>query len=154
MCIRDRIATDDEAHAALRDELPSQVVRCPDAIAGAHGRAQPLRYRSAGWTRLMFAVPKMVRWVLRMELDVLWMDTDVVALSDPFPVRAPPPAVCARARSRAARRSALRAQGKERARRVRRAALQVLHRLIGGQPREALSLLASVDGRFPDEDRA
>ena len=94
------IATDDEAQDALQRELPSQVVRCPDAIAGAHGRAQPLRYRSAGWTRLMFAVPKMVRWVLRMELDVLWMDTDVVAITDPFPVRAPPPSVRP-ARSRA-----------------------------------------------------
>ena len=34
----------------------------------------------------MFAVPQMVRWLLSLELNILWMDTDVVALSDPFPV--------------------------------------------------------------------
>lgn len=106
------IATDDEALDVLERELPARVVRCPDAISGAQDRTQPLRYRSAGWTRLMFAVPKMVRWVLRMEIDVLWMDTDVIALSDPFPV---------------------------------------LHGLLGDKSREQLSVLASVDGRVPDE---
>ncbi|KAL1504223.1 hypothetical protein AB1Y20_010632 [Prymnesium parvum] len=107
------IATDEEAFAALSRELPSRVVRCPHTIAAHRGRAQPLRYRSSGWTRLMFAVPKMVRWVLRMDVDVLWMDTDVVTLSDPFPV---------------------------------------LSTLLEGKSREELSLLASVDGRVPDEN--
>ena len=80
------IATDNQAYGRLQRELPSRVVRCPSAISGVGARTQHLRYRSAGWTRLMFAVPKMVRWVVQMDLDVLWMDTDVVALRNPFPI--------------------------------------------------------------------
>mgnify|MGYP002632866031 CR=1 FL=1 len=80
------IATDDQAYDRLLLKLPQRVVRCPSAISGVVAHSQHLRYRSAGWTRLMFAVPKMVRWVVRMGLDVLWMDTDVVALRDPFPI--------------------------------------------------------------------
>ena len=63
----------------------------------------------------MFAVPQMLRWVLAMQLDVLWMDTDVVALADPLPV---------------------------------------LRDLLGANASSSPppQLLASVDGRFPDED--
>lgn len=86
------LATDDAAYAALEVELPGRAVRCPDSIVGAAAdriaseasRGRGARYRSAGWTRLMFAVPAMVRWVLELGLNVLWMDTDVVALADPF----------------------------------------------------------------------
>ena len=78
------IATDDDAHATLSREVVGHVVAYPLGPAGA---AQPAQsYRSRGWTRLMFAVPRMLHWVLAMGLDVLWMDTDVVALSDPFPL--------------------------------------------------------------------
>ena len=57
----------------------------------------------------------MLRWVLAMQLDVLWMDTDVVALADPLPV---------------------------------------LRDLLGANASASSppQLLASVDGRFPDED--
>ena len=78
------IATDDMAFAAIEHERPGRAVRCPRAIF-AHAEGRPVSYRSSGWTRLMFAVPRMVRWVLRAGVNVLWMDTDVVALADPFP---------------------------------------------------------------------
>ena len=79
------LATDDEMHATLLAELPAHAVRCPRSIVGGDGNAGgPARYRSASWTKLMFAVPRMVRWVLQIGLNVLWMDTDVVALSDPL----------------------------------------------------------------------
>ena len=83
------LATDDDAHAALQAELPAHAVRCPRSIVGSAAErigGRGARYRSAGWTRLMFAVPAMVRWVLRLGLNVLWMDTDVVALSNPFAI--------------------------------------------------------------------
>ena len=111
------IATDAAALAALRTEVPGHVVRCPPAIDACrpHGADDgPRSYRSRGWTRLMFAVPQMLRWVLAMQLDVLWMDTDVVALADPLPV---------------------------------------LRDLLGANASSSPpQLLASVDGRFPDED--
>ena len=78
------IATDDDAHATLAREVVGHVVAYPLGPTGAAQVAQS--YRSRGWTRLMFAVPRMLHWVLAMGLDVLWMDTDVVALSDPFPL--------------------------------------------------------------------
>lgn len=81
------LATDDEASSALMKELGPRVVRCPNHIAPRHAQTGLLRYRSAGWTKLMFAVPRMLLWVLSFEIDVLWMDTDVAALSNPFPVR-------------------------------------------------------------------
>jgi len=90
------LATDDTAYAALELELPGRSVRCPESIVGVAAQMiaadmqrsgkRGARYRSAGWTRLMFAVPTMVRWVLDAGLNVLWMDTDVVALSNPFTV--------------------------------------------------------------------
>ena len=70
----------------------------------------------------MFAVPQMVRWVLRLGLTVLWMDTDVIALADPFPV--------IHAQMRAG-------SGGD---------VDGVHR------RGAPLLLASVDGRVPDEN--
>ena len=120
------LATDEGAYAALEVELPGRAVRCPRAIVGQAadriaadgGRGRGARYRSAGWTRLMFAVPAMVRWVLRLGLNVLWMDTDVVALADPFvAVRAELQQLSAEARA----------------------------------PGAGL-LLASVDGRVPEEE--
>ena len=82
------IATDGDALARLRVEEAGHVVRWPDSGAAASSRsdAAQLRYRSRGWTRLMFAVPQMVRWVLQLGLGVLWSDTDVVALRDPWPL--------------------------------------------------------------------
>lgn len=110
------LATDDAAHRALQAELPAHSIRFPRTIfANEHGR--PVRYRSAGWTRLMFAVPLMVRWVLRQGVNVLWMDTDVVALSNPFP------AIYGQLAANAL-----------------------------GAVNSSGSILASVDGRFPDED--
>ena len=79
------IATDDVAYDRMRAELPGRVVRCPTAIYSDSERQGPQRFRSAGWTRLMFAVPRMVHWVVQLGLGVLWMDTDVVALANPFP---------------------------------------------------------------------
>lgn len=95
------LATDDDAFAALDVALPRHSVRCPRAIFSAEASG-PMSYRSAGWTQLMFAVPRMVRWVLQLRLNVLWMDTDVVTLSDPFPhlrskLQSPPPIVRGRA---------------------------------------------------------
>jgi hypothetical protein len=121
------LATDDDALAALEQELPGRAVRCPNAIVGAAAakiaadgsRGRGARYRSAGWTRLMFAVPAMVRWVLQVGLNVLWMDTDVVALSDPL----------------AAVRLQLASAGE-----------------ASGARGGSELLLASVDGRVPDED--
>ena len=118
------LATDNAAYEALEAELPGRAVRCPRSIVGAAAdriaaesdRGRGARYRSAGWTRLMFAVPAMVRWVLRLGLNVLWMDTDVVALADPFAV----------IRSQLA--------------------------VIGNGDNAGGLLLASVDGRVPDED--
>lgn len=81
------IATDDEAFDALNSELPKRVVPYPKPISAVRAQTEPLRYRSAGWTRLMFEVPRMVLWVLRMGLDVLWMDTDIAVFSNPFPVQ-------------------------------------------------------------------
>ena len=92
------LATDDDAAAALEHALPGRGIRCPPDIFTAEADG-PVSYRSAGWTRLMFAVPLMVRWVLNLGINVLWMDTDVVAVANPFPhVRAlmaeqPPPQV-------------------------------------------------------------
>ena len=71
----------------------------------------------------MFAVPLMVRWVLRLGLNVLWMDTDVIALANPFPV--------------------IRAQVVESFRE---------HSKSGSSSGSSGLLLASVDGRVPDED--
>ncbi len=86
------LATDASAHRALLSELPGHVVRCPSWILADDRTPSPTerssagyKYRSAGWTRLMFAVPQMVHWVLQLRINVLWMDTDVVALADPFP---------------------------------------------------------------------
>ena len=122
------LATDDDAYNQLRHEIPSHAVRCPRSIVGDmggknHRDSGPSRYRSAGWTRLMFAVPLMVRWVLRLGLNVLWMDTDVIALSNPFPV--------------------IRAQVAESFRE---------HSKSGSSGGSSGLLLASVDGRVPDED--
>ena len=109
------IATDDEALSALSHEIgPRHVVQCPRSIFhGAGDGAAQQSYRSRGWTRLMFAVPRILRWVLSAGLHVLWMDTDVVTVSDPFPL---------------------------------------LHRLAAHAPPSAPLLLASVDGRVPDEN--
>ena len=83
------LATDDDAEDALARELPTRHVRCPRAILSPQSAASasrgPVSYRSAGWTRLMFAVPQMVRWVLKLGVNVLWLDTDVVTLANPFP---------------------------------------------------------------------
>jgi rhamnogalacturonan II specific xylosyltransferase len=121
------LATDDDAYVRLRRELQAHAVRCPRSIVDGRSTPGPSRYRSAGWTRLMFAVPLMVRWVLRLGLNVLWMDTDVVALANPFPV--------------------IRAQLGQRA------------RMGGGADGGADDdgggrglILASVDGRFPEEE--
>ena len=112
------LATDDEAHAILTAVTPAHAVRCPRSIVGTSSKdRQPSRYRSAGWTKLMFAVPLMVRWVLRFGLNVLWMDTDVVALTNPFP--------------------SIRAQ------------LDDANQSGGGS---GGLILASVDGRVPEED--
>ena len=109
------LATDDAAHTTLQAELAGHVVRCPRSIVGSTGTRDPSGYKSKGWTKLMFAVPMMVRWVLRLGLNVLWMDTDVIALADPLP--------------------AIRAQAAQAA--------------VG---HDGPLLLASVDGRVPDED--
>ena len=77
------LATDDSAAEGLSRHLPGHVVRCPRSIVAPTSQG-PVGYRSAGWTHLMFAVPLMVRWVLRQGVNVLWMDTDVVALANPF----------------------------------------------------------------------
>lgn len=79
------VATDDGALGALAPALPGRVARCPPRILDLP-RGRPLRYKSSGWTQLMFAVPRILLWVLSLDLSVLWMDTDVVALSNPFPV--------------------------------------------------------------------
>ena len=109
------IATDDEALSALSYEIgPRHVVQCPRSIFdGAGDGSAQQTYRSRGWTKLMFAVPRMLRWVLSAGLHVLWMDTDVVTVRDPFPL---------------------------------------LHRLAAQAAPSAPLLLASVDGRVPDED--
>ena len=75
----------------------------------------------------MFAVPQMVRWVLRLGVNVLWMDTDVITRVDPFPT--------IRAELQAAAAAA--AEGLERS---------------GGVTSRGPVLLASVDGRVPEED--
>ena len=113
------LATDDMGYAMLSAALPAHAVRCPRSIVGTSSKdRQPSRYRSAAWTKLMFAVPLMVRWVLRLGLNVLWMDTDVVALANPFP--------------------SIRAQ------------LDEADQSGGGGSRGLI--LASVDGRVPEED--
>ena len=128
------IATDESAFTTLEDELAGHGVRCPQSIVGRrderttadYGRGHGAGYRSAGWTRLMFAVPAMVRWVLLQGVNVLWMDTDVVVLSDPFPAVF---AELAASDTTAPRRLA-----------------------TARTPASSAVLLASVDGRVPDED--
>ena len=81
------IATDDGAAEQLGADASARghLVRWPyDAQVGAS--AGSLTYRSKGWTRLMFAVPRMLRWVLELGYDVLWCDTDVAAVGKPWPV--------------------------------------------------------------------
>ena len=104
---------------------------------GQDGVAQAAEaYRSRGWTRLMFAVPRMLHWVLAMGLDVLWMDTDVVALSDPFPL---------------IRQHAAAANAANAATAVPRIASAIANAsTVLPQPPRGL-LLASVDGRVPDD---
>ena len=115
------LATDDAAYAALQHELPSRSVRLPHSIFAARDAgSNHNQYRSKGWTKLMFAVPLMVKFVLGAGLDVLWMDTDVVALSNPFPL--------------------IHAQ------------LHELSRQGGGTVGSGSTLIASVDGRVPEED--
>lgn len=115
------LTTDANAWAALSSELPRHTVRCPPGVYSAqsdrHGSG-PAQYRSARWTHLMFAVPRMVHWVASAGVNVLWMDTDVVALRDPMPI------------------------------------LHAQLAALGASGRDATAglVLASVDGRFPDED--
>lgn len=115
------LATDDSAMAALALELPGHAVRCPHSILApsSASAAHAMRYKSAGWTRLMFAVPRMVAWVLRLGASVLWMDTDIVALANPF----------------------LAIQSE-----LRRAPA------VGGGASGSTVVLASVDGRVPEEN--
>ena len=131
------IATDDDAHATLAREVVGHVVAYPLGPTGAAQVAQS--YRSRGWTRLMFAVPRMLHWVLAMGLDVLWMDTDVVALSDPFPL--------IRAAASAATAVPIIARAHARAHADTDAAASAD---TASPPPRGL-LLASVDGRVPDE---
>ena len=128
------IATDNEALASLAHEVAGHVVAYP---LGHNGVAQAAQaYRSRGWTRLMFAVPRMLHWVLAMGLDVLWMDTDVVALSDPFPL---------------IRQHAAAANAANAATAVPRIASAIANAsTVLPQPPRGL-LLASVDGRVPDD---
>ena len=132
------IATDDDAHATLAREVVGHVVAYPLGPKGVAQAAQS--YRSRGWTRLMFAVPRMLHWVLTMGLDVLWMDTDVVALSDPFPLIRQHAAAAANAANAANANAAANAGTA-----VPRIADNALP-----SPSRGL-LLASVDGRVPDE---
>ena len=135
------IATDDDAHATLAREVTGHVVAYPLGPKGVAQAAQS--YRSRGWTRLMFAVPRMLHWVLAMGLDVLWMDTDVVALSDPFPlIRRHTAAANANANANANAGTA-----------VARAASAGVHgdNAVSRPPPPRGLLLASVDGRVPDE---
>ena len=135
------IATDDDAHVTLAREVVGHVVAYPLGPTGAAQAAQS--YRSRGWTRLMFAVPRMLHWVLAMGLDVLWMDTDVVALSDPFPlIRRHTAAANANANANANAGTA-----------VARAASAGVHgdNAVSRPPPPRGLLLASVDGRVPDE---
>ena len=131
------IATDDDAHATLAREVVGHVVAYPLGPTGAAQVAQS--YRSRGWTRLMFAVPRMLHWVLAMGLDVLWMDTDVVALSDPFPLiirHAAAAAAAANAGTAVARTASAGVDGDN---------------AVSRPPPPRGLLLASVDGRVPDE---
>ena len=131
------IATDDDAHATLAREVTGHVVAYPLGPKGVAQAAQS--YRSRGWTRLMFAVPRMLHWVLAMGLDVLWMDTDVVALSDPFPfIRQHAAAAAAAAAANAGTAVP----------RIASASASADNALT--PPPRGL-LLASVDGRVPDE---
>jgi len=81
------LATDSEAYQALAVEIRPHAVHCPTTVFAARGSHHgPSGYRSHEWSRLMFAVPRMVQWVLSLGVDaILWMDTDVVALANPFP---------------------------------------------------------------------
>ena len=60
------IATDEAAHVALAAEIAGHVVECPRTVFRAKDTTAAQAYRSRGWTRLMFAVPRMLRWVLGM----------------------------------------------------------------------------------------
>ena len=132
------IATDDDAHATLAREVVGHVVAYPLGPKGVAQAAQS--YRSRGWTRLMFAVPRMLHWVLTMGLDVLWMDTDVVALSDPFPLIR---------QHAAAANAANAATAVPRIASVSASASANAGTVLPQPPRGLL--LASVDGRVPDE---
>ena len=140
------IATDDVAHATLAREVVGHVVTYPLGPKGVAQAAQS--YRSRGWTRLMFAVPRMLHWVLAMGLDVLWMDTDVVALSDPFPLIRQHAAAATAAAAAAAAAATAAAKAGTTVPRIASASVNADNPL---SPRPRGLLLASVDGRVPDE---
>ncbi len=150
------LATDDSAAVELARRLPDHFVRCPRSIV-TPATTGPVGYRSAGWTRLMFAVPQMVRWVLRQGINVLWMDTDVVALANPFPI------IRAQLHLAALSDDGAELSGDDAApgsvpgswsptdRTASRGSSQ--RRALGAPAAPgAPALLASVDGRVPDED--
>jgi len=72
-------ATDEEAYDILHAEVPNHVLRWHNRASGPRG--SHFAFRSKGWTRVVFAVPRMARFVLELGLAVLWIDTDIVELA-------------------------------------------------------------------------
>ena len=72
-------ATDEEAYDILHAEVPNHVLRWHNRARGPRG--SHFAFRSKGWTRVVFAVPRMARFVLELGLAVLWIDTDIVELA-------------------------------------------------------------------------
>ena len=59
-------ATDEEAYEILHAEVPNHVLRWHNRARGPRG--SHFAFRSKGWTRVVFAVPRMARFVLALAL--------------------------------------------------------------------------------------
>lgn len=83
-------ATDDRTARQLQRKVESadveKIRRMPESLYSGKDDKKHHQYRSAGWTKMMHSVPRLLRWLLFEELKgpVLYSDTDIVWLEQPY----------------------------------------------------------------------